>query len=35
MESDKADSEDSNDDFGLNQLQIFYNRINENREYFF
>lgn len=31
MVSDRADSEDSNDDFGNNQMKMFWNRINENR----
>lgn len=31
MKSEKADSEDSTDDLGKNQLQVFFNRINENR----
>ena len=35
MGSDKADSEDSFDDFSRNHLQMFYNRVNENREYFY
>ena len=35
MDSNKADSEDSYDDFGRNQMSTFYNRINENKEYFY
>ena len=31
MASDKADSEDSNDDFGSNQMKVLFHRINENR----
>ena len=35
MGSDKADSEDEMDDFEAQYLQTFYNRINQNREYFY
>ena len=35
MDSNGADSEDSADDFGRNYMQTFFNRINENKEYFY
>jgi hypothetical protein len=34
MDSSRDDSEDESDDFQEKKLQQFYNRINQNREYF-
>ena len=35
MPSEKADSESDGDDIGDKQLNLFYEKINENREYFY
>jgi len=35
MPSDKADSESDGDDIEDKELNVFYQRINENREYFY
>ncbi len=35
MDSDKADSQDSGDDLEGKHLSVFYQKINQNKQYFY